>query len=131
MKTGRPLVLLYIHDEESSGLRTRGGASKWWLGKSLAEHARRIEKAGGRLAIRVGAAKDVLNDVIAETGATAVFWNRRYGGPERTLDTDLKASLKQDDIDVMTCNGRLLTEPWDITTGAERPTRSSPPTGKP
>ena len=65
VKTGRPLVLLYIHDEESSGLRTRGGASKWWLGKSLAEHARRIEKAGGRLAIRVGAAKDVLNDVVA------------------------------------------------------------------
>jgi deoxyribodipyrimidine photo-lyase len=121
VKSDRRLVLLYIHDEVSPGLRARGGASKWWLGKSLTEHARHIENAGGHLTIRTGATKDVLSDVISETGATAVFWNRRYGGPERALDTDLKANLKQDNIDVMTFNGRLLTEPWDITTGAGTP----------
>ena len=31
----RPLVLLYVHDEETPGLRPMGGASKWWLDKSL------------------------------------------------------------------------------------------------
>ncbi|WP_277813054.1 cryptochrome/photolyase family protein [Hyphomonas oceanitis] len=121
VKTGRPLVLLYIHDEVSPGLRARGGASKWWLGKSLAEHARQIEYTGGRLTIRAGGAEEVLIDIIAETGATSVFWNRRYGSAERTIDTDLKAMLRKGEMNVSTFNGRLLTEPWDITTGASTP----------
>lgn len=121
VSTGRPLVLLYIHDEVSSGFRPRGGASKWWLGKSLAAHIHQIEAAGGCLTIRSGETAKVISDVIAETGGVSVFWNRRYGGPERAMDTELKTNLKRGSIEVSTFNGRLLTEPWEITTGSGTP----------
>ena len=39
----RPLVLLFIHDEATDGLRPHGGASKWWLDKSLRALAETID----------------------------------------------------------------------------------------
>ena len=32
----RPSLFVYVHDESSPGLRPLGGASRWWLDKSLA-----------------------------------------------------------------------------------------------
>ena len=33
--SGRPLLCVYVHDEESDGIRPLGGAAKWWLHGSL------------------------------------------------------------------------------------------------
>ncbi|MEQ1783522.1 MAG: deoxyribodipyrimidine photo-lyase, partial [Hyphomonadaceae bacterium] len=50
--TGRPVILLYVLDEESRESRAPGGASKWWLDKSLRALAERIAAKGGRLVLR-------------------------------------------------------------------------------
>lgn len=116
--SGKPLVLLYIHDEQSKGLRQHGGASKWWLDKSLRALAQDIEDMGCQLTLRSGKARSVLDDIVEETGAAAVFWNRRYEKAERELDTKIKERLKDRGIEVNSCNARLLNEPWKIQTGS-------------
>ncbi|MEZ5998455.1 MAG: deoxyribodipyrimidine photo-lyase [Hyphomonas sp.] len=115
---GRPVVCLFVHDEDLPGLRRHGGASKWWLDKSLKALAADIASLGGTLTIRHGAAGDVVRQVAEETGAEAVCWNRRYGQAERALDTQIKEDLKGRGIAVESFNGRLLMEPWTLKTGS-------------
>ncbi|CAN0594234.1 unnamed protein product, partial [Laminaria digitata] len=72
VSSGRPLVLLYILDEQTKGLRPLGGASKWWLDKSLRALAADIKQAGAQLTLRSGQSADVLDTVIEETGAETI-----------------------------------------------------------
>ena len=118
VSSGRPLVLLYILDEQTKGLRPLGGASKWWLDKSLRALAADIKQAGAQLTLRSGQSADVLDTVIEETGAETIFWNRRYDQPERDLDAAIKEDLAQRGLDVSSYNARLLNEPWQVETNA-------------
>lgn len=114
---GEHVVLLYIRETNES-LRELGGASKWWLDKSLRVLAADIEARGGKLILRTGEAKDVIDQVIEETGAEAVYWNRRYDLAGRDIDQAIKTDLKARDISVESFNGTVLTEPWTQTTGS-------------
>ncbi len=118
VSTGRPLVLLFIHDEQTQGLRPHGGASRWWLDKSLRALAKDIQSLGGQLTLRRGASAQTLDEVIAETGAESVFWSRRYDKAERDLDASIKESLKSRGVEACSFNSRLLNEPWDVQTGS-------------
>lgn len=111
------VICLYILETRQHD-RAIGGASKWWLDKSLRALRSDIEALGGQLTLRCGDASEVIDSVVAETGADAVFWNRRYDDPGTRIDTDLKAHLKTKDIRAESFNGTLLTEPWTQTTGA-------------
>ncbi|MFS0866361.1 deoxyribodipyrimidine photo-lyase [Microbacterium sp. 179-B 1A2 NHS] len=113
-----PVIALYILDEESPGIRPLGGAARWWLHHSLASLDARLRERGGRLVLRRGPADRVVRDVVADAGAAAVYWNRRYGGPEREIDAGLKAALREDGVEVASFAGSLLFEPWTVTTGA-------------
>lgn len=111
-------MLLFIRDEQSPGTRRLGGASKWWLDKSLAALCAQIAAAGGHLTLRSGPSDTIIRQVVRDAGADCVFWNRRYTQAERDLDTQIMASFKQDGVDVTTFNARLLTEPWTVKTGS-------------
>lgn len=117
---GGPVVLLYLLDEESPGIRPLGGATRWWLHHSLAAHAAEIAKRDGRLVLRRGAAEEVLPALVAETGAEAVFWNRRYGA-SRDIDARLKARFADEGLDVRSFAANLLVEPWEVATDAGGP----------
>jgi deoxyribodipyrimidine photo-lyase len=113
-----PVIGLYVLDEESQGIRPLGGAARWWLHHSLASLKQRLEERGGVLVLRRGRADDVVGQIARDVSAGAVFWNRRYGGPERTLDTALKASLREDGVVVESFAASVLFEPWTVTTGS-------------
>ncbi len=115
--TGRPLFLLYILDESSRESRAPGGASRWWLDKSLRSLGERIAAKGGKLVLRKGPAETVIADLVAKTGAAAVYWNRRYG-PARKIDERIKAALKKDGVEAHSFNGSLLVEPFALKTGS-------------
>lgn len=111
------VICLYLLENQPDG-RALGGASEWWLDKSLRALRQSIEALGGQLVLRQGEAKQVIDTLISETGANAVFWNRRYEEPGRAIDTDLKTHLKSRNVSVESHNGTLLTEPWTQTTGS-------------
>ncbi len=116
-----PIVVLFVLDEQSPGIRPLGGAARWWLHHSLAALGERLADKGAHLVLRRGAASDVVPRVAADTGADAVFWNRRYGGAEREIDTALKQRLREDGCEVESFAASLLFEPWTVKTGGGTP----------
>jgi deoxyribodipyrimidine photo-lyase len=114
--TGQPMLVVYVYDDASPGLRPVGGASRWWLHHSLASLARDLAEAGVTLSILRGPAGQIVPELAKATGATAVFWSRRYGGAERAVDTHIKSALGGAGIDAQSFNDFLLVEPWEITT---------------
>jgi len=113
-ETGAPVICLYILDEEMEF--APGGASKWWLHHSLSALAADIEKAGSRLILKRGSSPEILKEMIELTGASQVFWNRRYYASYVEADKQLKTDLKDQGIAVETFNGSLLREPWEVKT---------------
>jgi len=122
-QSGQPVVCLYILDDKTPGHWRMGGASRWWLHKSLAALSEALQDKGCKLVLRCGKAADVLNDVIKETGATSVVWNRCYEPYAVKRDTAIKKHLSDKDIDVQSFNASLLFEPWEIKTQGGTPFR--------
>ena len=120
VERGEPLVLVYVHDEISEGIRPLGGATKWWLHHSLTALRQSIEALGGTLVLRSGKGLDVISRLVDEVSAGAVYWNRRYG-LARSHDQALKESLRERGIIAESFAGNLLFEPWTIKNGEGNP----------
>ncbi|ABI75705.1 deoxyribodipyrimidine photolyase family protein [Hyphomonas neptunium ATCC 15444] len=118
VNSGRPLICVYLRETGAGAPREMGGASRWWLNKSLASLGASLEAIGGKLTLRTGPAEKIIPALVEETGAAAVFWNRRYGLPERETDAAIKKTLKDNGVECQSFNGRLLMEPWDLKTGS-------------
>ena len=116
-RRGEPTIALYVLDEESPGVRALGGAARWWLHHSLSSLAERLGEKGVPLVLRRGPASRVVEDVVRESSASAVYWNRRYGAAERDIDGALKSSLREAGLLVESFSASLLHEPWMVRTG--------------
>lgn len=117
-QTGRPLIPLFIADHSVTSL---GAAAKWRLGEALRSFSARLTTVGSQLTLRRGPAEGVLRDVMAETGATGVYWTRRYDGEARDRDGAIKEIFKRDGIEVESFDGTTLIEPWQVKTGGGTP----------
>jgi len=115
---GFRILPLYIREPDDAGTGPLGAAQAWWLHHSLTALAISLEDHDSRLTFRSGSAETVLAALIKETGASAVFWNRRYDPPGIAIDKALKAKLIADGIDVRTFAGQILHEPTKLKTGA-------------
>ena len=114
-------VGLYILDERSPGIRPLGGAAKWWLHHALADLREELKQLGIPLLLRRGSAMYVLGQVIEELGTGSLYWNRRYGGPERSVDAAVKEWAGGQNIQAESFQASLLHEPWTLQTGAGNP----------
>ena len=117
------VLCVYIHAPEEEGEWVPGGAQRWWLHYSLGALADELAAAGSPLVIRTGPSATALQELIGETGATAVYWNRCYEPALIARDRDIKASLRSAGIAVTSYNGALLHEPTRVATGAGNPYR--------
>ncbi|MCF3648730.1 cryptochrome/photolyase family protein [Synoicihabitans lomoniglobus] len=111
---GGAVVPVYIWDEAGEGDWPLGGASRWWLHHSLAALDDALQGKGSRLVLRAGRAIEVLRALMAETGATAVYWSRRYEPGSIKRDREVKAALREDGAEVRSFNSALLHEPHTI-----------------
>ncbi|NOT41793.1 MAG: deoxyribodipyrimidine photo-lyase [Alphaproteobacteria bacterium] len=116
-----PVVPVFVLDDETPGVWKTGEASRWWLHRSLEALAGDLAKRGSRLILRRGRADKVLPELVAETGAKAVVWNRLYEPYAVARDGALKEALKARDVAVSSFNGSLLKEPWEVKTGGDTP----------
>ncbi|MEO1188879.1 MAG: deoxyribodipyrimidine photo-lyase, partial [Pseudomonadota bacterium] len=66
---------------------------------------------------------DVLSSIIAETGATAVYWNRRYEKRGIDIDASIKSTLKERRIEAVSHRGNVLYEPWRVSNKQGEPCR--------
>jgi deoxyribodipyrimidine photo-lyase len=104
------IIPVYILDDKNSGDWKMGGASRWWLHQSLTALN---ESLDGNLVVRAGDAAQIIPELIKETGATAVFWNRLYDPWRIERDKKIKSALKED-VTCETFKDFLLWEPWEV-----------------
>lgn len=122
VRRGSPLVLVYLLDEESDGVRPLGGAARWWVHGSLRSLGDELRARGGRLVLRRGAAEEAIPALVRETGAGAVLWNRRYGA-SREIDARLKKQLHGEGLEAESYAANLLVEPSAVSTDQGTPYR--------
>jgi len=122
VERGGPVVIVYLLDDVSDGIRPLGAATRWWLHHSITSLVATLDSLGATLTLRRGAAEIEIPRLVQEVGAGAVFWNRRYGAA-REVDARLKSSLRDAGLDVRSFQANLLFEPWTITTGDGNPYR--------
>ncbi|HEU5070678.1 MAG TPA: deoxyribodipyrimidine photo-lyase [Verrucomicrobiae bacterium] len=121
LQRGEPVLPVFIWAPEEEGEWPPGGASRWWLHHSLRALAADLHALGARLVLRRGPTEPALRALLQETGAQAVYWNRRYEPAIVKRDTQLKGALKGAGITVESFNAALLHEPWQIQNKAGKP----------
>ena len=104
-------VPVFIYDEPDPDWPL-GGASAWWLHHSLVALKQSLRQLGSDLLILSGDAQQQLSQLIRQTGAEAVYWNRGYEPAFVKRDEALKRQFKQQGINACSCSANLLREPW-------------------
>ena len=89
-----------------------GGASYWWLHHSLEKLIAKFKSSGVDLILRTGKPDQVLFDLVQQTGADQVVWNRVYSPLGIEQGTQVKQTLA--DIQTRSFNAQLLIEPTQI-----------------
>jgi deoxyribodipyrimidine photo-lyase len=117
------VVPCFILDHQAGAGEAPGAASRWWLHHSLEALARQLGGLGSRLILRRGPPQRVLEQLIRETGATRVTWNRRYEPEAIDQDRHIKDSVGAHGVRCTSHNSSLLLEPWALATQAGRPFR--------
>jgi deoxyribodipyrimidine photo-lyase len=111
---GAPILPLYVLEEVPGDPRPLGGASRWWLRGSLERLSAACAALGAPLILRRGDPAAILPALIGESGAGAVFWNRRYAPAQTARDAAIKEALKRDGVEARSFNANLLAEPWTV-----------------
>ena len=121
VNSGRAVMPVFMLDDAGEGEWPQGGASRWWLHHALADLDQQLRVHGLRLILRRGESLQGLRDLIRETGAETVHWNRRYEPAVIARDKQVKQALKDEKVDVTSYNSSLLFEPWEIENKTGKP----------
>ena len=121
--TERPIVPVYILDDETPGAWKMGGASRWWLHNSLEALSQDLERLGSRLILGRGSSRDLLIALMGETGAESVHVSRSYEPWARAMEEDIAGELESRGATLHRFQGALLFEPEVPRTKAGDPFR--------
>ena len=111
----RPIIPVYIFDDFQAGEWSLGGASRWWLHGSLSALASEIKACGNQLIFKAGSVETIISELLLETGAASVYWNRCYEPWQVSRDKTIKCEIKILGLNVKSFNGSLLHEPWEVS----------------
>ena len=104
------VIPAFLWTPHTEGRWAPGGATRWWLHHALTSLSEQLEALGSRLILRSGNDEgSLLKDLLNETGAEHIFWNRRYDPNGVKTDTQLKK-----DLPAKSFRGNLLFEPHQI-----------------
>ena len=120
-----PLLVLYVLDDETPGDWRMGGASRWWLHRSLESLSRKVP-----IVLRRGAADKVIADLLDQTGASAVHFTRDYAPWSGALEQRVKAVCEARGASCHRHKGFLLHEPESIRNGQGEPYKVYTPFSK-
>lgn len=119
--TGAPVLPLYILDDASPGAWRLGGASRWWLDKSLVALAQSLEAVGSRLILRRGEAVDMLLGLVAETGADTITCQAAYEPWAAAVEARAHVALAAKGVTLKRYPGAVLKRTDTLRTKAGEP----------
>ena len=106
-----PVLAVYILDDAAPGPHKIGGAQRWWLRHSLVALQADLSRLGVTLVLRQGESIAVIEQLKAETGATAIHATRLYEPWWQKLDAQLGDALTLH-------GGNHLAPPSSVRTGS-------------
>jgi deoxyribodipyrimidine photo-lyase len=116
-ESGRPIIPVYILDDQDIG-----GASRWWLHHSLVSLDSDLQQMGSSLVLRSGSPDEELSKLARQSGASALYFAKRYEPLSRRLEAKVLSSL-QAPLDVNAFDDSLLHRPERLLTGSGTPYR--------
>lgn len=122
IRTGQPVLPVFVLDEAAAGDWQPGGASRWWLHHALVALGETLAARGATLVLRRGNARDELSALVEATGADAVFCSRQYEPWARAQENAVHDALL-DAATVKRFGGHLLFEPEQIANQQGQPYR--------
>lgn len=120
-ESAQAVLPVFIHDDKSMGAWPQGGASRWWLDKSLGSLRLRLREYDSDLLIFQGDSLQILSRIISNTRSKAVYWNRRYTPGLIETDKVIKKKIVEQGVTVKSFAGNLLIEPWRILNSSDAP----------
>ncbi|MEZ5908975.1 MAG: deoxyribodipyrimidine photo-lyase [Hyphomicrobiaceae bacterium] len=121
--TSQPILAVYVLDESGTRTRPPGGASRWWLDKSLQHLAESLARLGALLVLRRGDPVEVLAALVRETAATTVFASRDHRPDGASLQQAVSERLAGSGVKLRRFAGAVLFEPEAVATGSGGPFR--------
>ena len=110
------VIPVFIRSKEEIESQT-SDASLWWLHHSLLS----FQKNRFPLIIRVGNTENVLQELINETDADAVFFNEDPNPSIQADDHEIMIPLKAQNIEIRQFNGHNLFSPNDVLNQKQEP----------
>ncbi len=118
---GRPVLPVYLLDDEAAGRWAPGGAARWWLRGRLDSLGASLAALGAPLLLLRGRAEALIPRIAAEIGASEVLADRLYEPWARERDRRVEAQLAADGRQLRLVTSTLLREPTEVTSGSGRP----------
>jgi DNA photolyase len=92
VRRGGPVILVFIWATTDEGSWAPGAASRCWLHHSLLRLNAALQRYGSQLIIRQGASQASILALVRDTGADAIFWNRRHEPQAARVEQTLMTS---------------------------------------
>lgn len=108
------VIPVYLHVPDDDGKWGEGAATRVWLHESLKSLSAELDSIDSRLVLREGSELELLQNLVAETNASHIYWNRLYEPETISRDKAIKESLHEQGLEVRSFNGSLLYEPWEV-----------------
>ena len=105
------IIPIYILDDINAKEHKMGPASKIWLHHSLKKLNKQMNN---NLLISRGNPENILLEICKLEKIKNVFWNRVYEPWAISRDKKIKENFNKENIEVVSLNGSLLWEPWDV-----------------
>lgn len=114
-----PVVPVFVLDENFG--RPLGGASRWWLHRSLQSLGNDLRDLGAPLTLRQGDLLDEVKALVHETGATRIFLQHGYDPSIQKGEAALHKWGVKSDVEIKRFAGQVLFPPETIRTQQDKP----------
>ncbi|MFT8972621.1 cryptochrome/photolyase family protein [Zymomonas mobilis] len=120
IQSRNPVICFYI--QESADAKTESAAD-WWVAESLLALNRQLKEKGGQLHLFEGDAEKIIPEIVQQSHACKLFWNRRYDFKGKETDQILKKSIRAMGLEAQSFPNNLLNEPWTVKNDKGQPFR--------
>jgi deoxyribodipyrimidine photo-lyase len=121
--SGKPVVPVFIFDDDVNNPYNIGAASRWWLHHSLISLSQALDSQGATLVLRHGNTTEQLVNLARETNAAAIHCSTQIEPTAKSHEASLCNALKETGVEIATHDGWLLFDPSDIKNKVGRPYR--------
>ena len=118
---GEPVVPVYCWHPSAAGRWAPGGASRWWLHRSLQSLQASLQKIGSQLIVRAADPATELIAIAKATGATAIACCRRFEPWAAEEEARVEHACRAAGLGFHRFLGNLMFNPDEVRTGTGVP----------